>query len=105
MNKNEKIILVSIGLIVLGIFYFYKQGKQDAVGVEEESETESVKPDKNKVLKKGSKGLEVGILQKALKTITVDEDFGAITEARLKKVMGVTETSINKYNEFLKNKK
>jgi len=55
-------------------------------------------------LKKGSKGVEVGILQKALKTLQVDNDFGALTEARLKKVMNVTETSLNQYNKFINKK-
>jgi hypothetical protein len=44
------------------------------------------------------------MLQKALKTLVADGNFGNLTEARLKKVMGVTETSINKYNQFIKNK-
>lgn len=105
MKNNEKVILVSVGLVVLGLYFFYKQSKQEATLVAEESVTEPTKSDWNKVLKKGSTGIEVGILQKALKQLTVDESFGEKTETRLKKVMGVTETSLNKYNEFIKNKK
>lgn len=105
MKKNQKILLVSIGLIGLGLYFFYKQGKQDSVAVEEEKTDEPIKADWDKVLKKGSKGIEVGILQKALKQLKVDEDFGDLTEKRLKKVMGVTQTSLNNYNKFIYGKK
>ena len=55
-------------------------------------------------MKKGSKGVEVGILQRALKTLVDDEDFGDKTEARLKAVMKVTQTSLNDYNKFITKK-
>ena len=55
-------------------------------------------------MKNGSKGTEVGLLQKALKKLDVDEDFGDLTEKRLKAVMKVTETSINDYNKFINKK-
>lgn len=102
MKNNQKILFVSVGLIAFGIYLFFKQ---KSVLVEENIETETGKADWNKVLKKGSQGIEVEVLQKALKQLTVDGDFGGLTETRLKRVMGVTETSINKYNEFIKNKK
>lgn len=105
MKKNQKILLVSIGLIGLGLYLFYKQGRQDSVAVEEEKTEEPIKADWDKVLKKGSKGIEVGILQKALKQLKVDEDFGDLTEKRLKSVMGVTQTSLNNYNKFIYSKK
>jgi hypothetical protein len=76
MKKNQSILFVSVGLIGL-----------------------------DKVLKRGSKGIEVEILQKALRQLDVDGDFGGLTEARLKNVMGISQTSINQYNEFIRNQK
>lgn len=110
MKQNQKILLVSIGLIGLGIYFFYKQGKADAISVDEEvkvseSGNETPKADWDKVLKKGSQGIEVEILQRALKQLDVDGDFGGLTETRLKKVTGLTQTSLNNYNKVLKAKK
>ena len=116
MKNNKKIIIASIGLIVIGMYYFYKQGKQDAqVAVEPTSPFGStknlgsnnaslpVKSDWNKILKKGSTGQEVGILQTALGGgLKVDNDFGSLTEARLNKITGTIETSLNQYNAFFK---
>ena len=115
MKNNQKVIIVSIALVGLGMYYFYKQGKQDAQPALEPTSpfgdtknignnTSPVKADWNKVLKKGSKGIEVKILQKALNQLTVDGDFGDKTETRLKNVMNVTETSINNYNKFINKK-
>jgi hypothetical protein len=104
MSKNQKVMAVSVGLIILGLYFFYKQKKQGAEDNDSESTIQPEKADWDKVLKKGSKGIEVGILQKALKTLVVDEDFGDLTEARLKKVMNVTETSLNEYNKFINKK-
>ena len=110
MDNRTKVKIVSAGLILLGFYYFYKQSKQVAETAKEDdtstnsSTTTPTKAEWDKVLKKGSKGVEVGILQKALKTLEVDNDFGALTEARLKKVMNVTETSLNQYNKFINKK-
>jgi hypothetical protein len=103
MSENQKVLIVSIGLIALGVYFISKQKKQDAETVKEDT-TSAVKTDWDKVLKKGSKGIEVGILQKALRQLVVDEDFGDQTEARLKKVMRVTQTSLNDYNKFINKK-
>jgi hypothetical protein len=105
MQNNTKVKIVSAGLIILGLYYFYKQMNQSAgIAIEQDNSVEStdLKPDYDKVLKKGSTGKEVEMLQKALKTLVADGNFGNLTEARLKRVMGVTETSINKYNQFIK---
>jgi hypothetical protein len=109
MSKNQKILFVSVGLIGLGLYLFYKQGKQDSeLAKESESDSNtdvSRKADYDKILKKGSKGVEVGILQRALKQLKDDEDFGALTESRLKKVTGLTEITLNQYNTIIENKK
>jgi hypothetical protein len=109
MDKNQKILLVSVGLIGLGLYFFYKQGKADSVSIDEEekgneSNNETSKSDWNKVLKKGSIGTEVEILQRALKQLDVDGDFGSLTEARLKKVTGLTQITLNQYNTIIENK-
>jgi hypothetical protein len=107
MDKNQKILLVSVGLIGLGLYFFYKQSKQDSVTAEEEKqggESQTTKADYDKILKKGSKGVEVGILQRALKQLKDDEDFGALTEARLKNVTGLTQITLNQYNTIIENK-
>jgi hypothetical protein len=105
MKIETKVKIVSAGLILIGLYYFYKQRNQNAqIANEQDNSVQSniVKPDYDKVLKKGSVGEEVKILQTALKTLVPDSNFGDKTEARLKRVMGVTETSINKYNQFIK---
>lgn len=105
MKIDTKVKIVSAGLILLGLYYFYKQRNQNAqIANEQVNPVQSniAKPDYDKVLKKGSVGEEVKILQTALKTLVTDGNFGDKTEARLKRVMGVTETSINNYNKFIK---
>jgi hypothetical protein len=104
MSNNQKVMFVSAGLIILGLYYFYKQSKQQPELVKEDAESTSAKADWDKVLKKGSKGVEVGILQRGLKQLKDDEDFGDLTEARLKAVMKVTQTSLNDYNKFINKK-
>jgi hypothetical protein len=105
MKNNQKVVLVSVALIAIGIYYIYKQRKQEPIPVEENNDTNATKPDWSKVLKKGSQGVEVEFLQKALKgDLIPDGNFGVLTEDRLKKVMNVTETSINDYNKFINKK-
>jgi response regulator of citrate/malate metabolism len=108
MKKNQSILFVSLGLIGLGIYYFYKQSKQPSLAKNPSSDgenTETTKSDWDKILKRGSQGIEVETLQKALKQLEVDGDFGAKTETRLKRVMGISQTTINQYNEFIRNQK
>jgi hypothetical protein len=105
MKNNQKVLLVSIGLVALGIYLFFKKTPQPT---EEKTDfgqtTPTAKADYDKVLKKGSKGVEVGILQRALKQLVDDEDFGALTEARLKNVTGLTQITLNQYNTIIENK-
>ena len=107
MQNSINVKIVSAGLIILGLYYFYKQRKQNAELAQDTnnsssaSSTTNAKADWNKVLKKGSVGREVEILQNALKQLNVDGNFGAKTETRLKNVMKVTETSLNNYNKFI----
>jgi len=101
--KKRNVVIASTALIIIGLYYFYKQSKQGAKPIEEPKQEEE-KADWDKVLKKGSTGKEVGLLQKALKQIEVDEDFGKLTEERLKRVTGLTEISINEYNKIINKK-
>jgi hypothetical protein len=108
MTKNQKILIVSVGLIGFGLYLFYKQIKQDAELVKEkesDSNTDvTTKTDWNKILRKGSTGVEVEVLQKALRQLDVDGDFGTKTETRLRNVTGLNQISINQYNDFIKNR-
>jgi hypothetical protein len=112
--KKKQILFVSLGLIALGTYLLFKQSKQKAEPINKEEEPISnkngidfsAKTDFDKVLKKGdNNSKEVYILQKALKQLSIDGDFGDKTEKRLKAVTGFTQISLNKYNDFIKNKK
>ena len=113
---NKKLIIIGVlGLAGFG-YYFYNKKKKDTPVLADTSVDETnvsiksttsipqnVKPDWNKILKKGSKGIEVRTLQKALKKVDVDGDFGIGTEKRLKQVTGLTEISVNQYNQSIIN--
>jgi hypothetical protein len=126
MNTKNKVLIVSGLLIAVGGYYIYKNMKNKptlAVAETSDSETQetpekpvtpnsttpvkpnSTKPDFKKVLSRGSKGIEVEILQKALKGgLVPDGDFGELTEKRLKAITGKTSISINEYNDFMTKK-
>lgn len=103
MDNKRKAIIVSAILIGLGGYYIYKNMKLkspeiDAVVLEGAIDT-------TKVLSKGSIGLEVESLQKALKGgLKVDGNFGALTEKRLKTITGKTSISLADYNKFISSK-
>jgi hypothetical protein len=114
---NKKFLIFSIiGLAGIG-YYFYNKKKKETPALVDTTEDEisvpfksnnsntkiiqKVKADWNKILKKGSKGIEVTTLQKALKKVDVDGDFGIGTENRLKQVTGLAEISINQYNQLI----
>jgi LPXTG-motif cell wall-anchored protein len=113
---NKKVVI--IGLIALaGIgLYFLTKKKKDEAGLaeiqsdenEEQGNTNSAgqiqKPNWDKVLKKGSQGNEVKVLQKALRQLDVDGDFGSGTEKRLIAVTGLNQISINQYNNLIRTK-
>jgi LPXTG-motif cell wall-anchored protein len=114
---NKKVVIIGlVALAGIGLYFLTKKKKDEAVlaetngGVlaetnEEEQTTNSAgqvqKSDWNKILKKGSKGNEVKVLQKALKQVDVDGDFGSGTEKRLIAVTGLNQISVNQYNTFI----
>jgi hypothetical protein len=113
---NKKVIFIGL-IAIAGIgIYFLTKKKRDEAGLaeiqsdgnEEQGSTNSAKPtqkpDWNKILKKGSKGTEVKVLQKALRQLDVDGDFGSGTEKRLIAVTGLNQISINQYNTLIKGK-
>lgn len=112
--SNEDKILIGAGVVgACGLGYLYWRKKQ----AEKESPTDyspepmepkaNPKPtqgatlDKNKLLKKGSKGLEVRELQRLL-GVGVDGDFGNLTETALLNAKGVTSISINAFSSKVK---
>lgn len=113
---NKKVVIIGlIALAGIGIYFLTKKKKDEAVLAETQEDQsqenatnnskESIqKSDWNKILKKGSKGNEVKVLQKALKQLDVDGDFGSGTEKRLIAVTGFNQISINQYNDFIKSK-
>jgi hypothetical protein len=103
MDNKRKAIIVSAILIGLGGYYIYKNMKLKSPEVDEVV-TEGAM-DTQKVLSKGSTGLEVESLQKALKGgLVVDGNFGALTEKRLKAITGQTSISLTDYNKFIMSK-
>jgi hypothetical protein len=117
---NKKVVIIGlIGLAGIGIYFLIKKKKNEAVLVEtndgvlaetneEEQSTNSAgqvqKNDWDKILKIGSKGNEVKVLQKALSQLDVDGDFGSGTEKRLIAVTGLNQISLNQYNTLIKDK-
>ena len=105
MNNKRKALIVSAILIGLGGFYIYKNMKMKSKIVEQADEMPNSGLDTTKVLSKGSTGLEVESLQKALKGgLVVDGNFGALTEKRLKAITGQTSISLSDYNKFILSK-
>jgi len=117
---NKKVLIIGlIGLAGIGIYFLTKKKKNEAVLVEtndgvlaetneEEQSTNSAgqvqKNDWDKILKIGSKGNEVKVLQRALKRVDVDGNFGSGTEKRLKEVIGLNQISLNQYNNLMETK-
>jgi len=117
---NKKVLIIGlIGLAGIGIYFLIKKKKNEAVLVEtndgvlaetneEEQSTNSAgqvqKNDWDKILKIGSKGNEVKVLQRALKRVDVDGNFGSGTEKRLKQVIGLNQISLNQYNNLMETK-
>lgn len=115
--KNEDKVLIGGGVLALGaVGFLYWKKKQKEKEEEQllindipEPSTVLVTPvignpiptqgavlDKNKVLAKGSKGLEVRELQRLL-GVTIDGDFGNKTLSALQSKKGVSKISINGY--------
>lgn len=104
MNK-KKILLVSSGMIVIGSYLLYRYFSNRPQPAVLQKSSATTKADWNKLLSKGTTGIEVGILQKALKKLDVDGNFDQKTEDRLISVIGLKSVTLTQYNELLKKKK
>lgn len=110
-NENKVLIGVTvIGVGALGFLYWRKK-QNEALDNTVDDVTEFAEPspqntnpnpqtgaslNRNRLLAKGSKGLEVRELQRLL-GVPIDGDFGAITLAALLAQKGVTKISINAF--------
>ncbi len=120
--KNEDKVLIGVGLVAVGgIGYLYwrkkQKQKQDEL-LTDIPEPETTIPadipievpstgavlNKNKVLAKGSKGVEVRELQRLL-GVTIDGVFGSITQTALQSKKGVSRISLNAYSKAKTNLK
>lgn len=109
---NKKVVIIGlIALAGIGLYFLTKKKKDKPILAETNEEKQTTnfgspyqKPDWNKILKKGSKGIEVETLQKALRQLDVDGDFGNGTEKRLISVTGLNQISVNQYNALIKSK-
>jgi hypothetical protein len=106
-NENKVLIGVAvIGVGVLGFLYWKNKqnGDNDTLNdIPEETEPTTnpipqtgVSLDRNKLLAKGSKGLEVRELQRLL-GVKIDGDFGNITLTTLLAKKGVSQISLNAF--------
>lgn len=124
VSDEDKVLIGVGGLAILGLFFLWKKKKEQQTADElanyiPEPETassgggggssSSSKPvqgatlDRNKLLKAGSKGLEVRELQRLL-GVEIDGDFGKITLAALQNEKGVSEISLNAFASTVKKK-
>ena len=108
--KNEDKLLIGGGLLAVGTigFLYWKKKKkenEDNLLIDDIPEPPTVvnpipqvgaSLDRNKVLSKGSKGLEVRELQRLL-GVTIDGDFGANTLKALQAKKGVSTISLTSY--------
>lgn len=111
--SNENKVLIGVGALAVGGlgFLYWRKKKQEAEQLAEytpepteptPTNTGNPKPiqgatlNKSKVLRKGSKGIEVRELQRLL-GIDIDGDFGNQTLTALQMKKGVSEISINAY--------
>ncbi|KLT67932.1 peptidoglycan-binding domain-containing protein [Flavobacterium sp. ABG] len=114
--NNEDKVLIGVGLVaVSGIGYLYwrkKQRQKQEELLTEVPEPDTVVPqndtikipstgavlDKNKLLSKGSKGVEVRELQRLL-GVTIDGVFGNKTSLALQSKKGVSRISLNTFSK------
>ena len=105
LDAKQKKYLIIGGAVVLGVYLVSKW--LHSMPKAENPDLQQPTLDKEKVLKKGSQGLEVKELQRVLKKDFnaelgdsginkdgIDGDFGLLTEVALKKAKNVTEIAL-----------
>lgn len=118
LMKNKKFLWGSAGIITALLIYWYFRHEADSkvleyTGTSEKWTIAAQDPnnlDGNKILKSGSRGVEVAALQMALKAEGqelgtygpnkdgIDGVFGPATEKALMNVRGVKEITLNQFN-------
>jgi|LakMenEpi03Aug12_release.lakeMendotaPanAssembly.Ray.scaffolds.fasta_scaffold261361_2 hypothetical protein len=105
MNPNTKKYLIIGAVAILSFLAIKKWLKstpkpsQEPNAIQSNVIEPSGVPNKDKFLSKGATGLEVMLLQKQLGNLDVDGIFGDKTEARLKKVKGLSLITLNQLNK------
>lgn len=101
ITKTQKYALIG-GAVLIVLYIINKSLKNKKSSELTEIETETYIPstliDENKVLSKGSTGIEVEKLQEKLGNLVVDGIFGVKTDARLKAVKGVNKITLRELN-------
>ncbi len=113
VSNDDKILIGAGALALVGLGYLYWKKQQEAKKAdelanyppeqEEPTPTQGATLDRNKLLKMGSKGLEVRELQRLL-GVKIDGDFGKITLNALQNAKGVAEISLNAFATAVKKK-
>lgn len=105
MNKKAQYIVIASGLVIGGVYLITKwlHNLPKPKNPVFENDTTTKAPiklaDKDKVLSKGSKGLEVGLLQNKMGGVVIDGIFGDKTEKRLMDLKGVSKISLNEFDK------
>lgn len=106
MKKSTNNTALIAGVSLLGIavvataFGSKKDNSQvDSITPTNPEETQPIKLDENKVLKKGVNGEEVKVLQSYL-GVSTDGIFGAMTEAALFKLKAVYQTTLKEFQNL-----
>lgn len=94
-------MIIALSIIFVGIagYYFFKEEEEILPPTQNElEEWDNMPLDKAKILKLGSRGPEVMILQKFLGELVADGIFGKLTLARMKEVLNKSEVSLSEIN-------
>lgn len=98
--------IVAVFATAIGLFLYKKSKSQNSDLNKEENQnneidsSSSTNVNKDLVLKKGTKGEEVKLLQQNLGSLTLDGDFGTLTENRLWDIFRLNQISLNQLVAF-----
>lgn len=111
MKKNLLIYGLGFAAIFGSLFFINKKNKTNLIDQENDSKesaqsTNSINTstvsniDRNKILKEGSSGEEVVLLQKLLGKLNADGIFGPATKSRLNDVFKLDSITLNLYDKY-----
>lgn len=98
MEKKDIYIIGGLALLIGGIYLFSSKEENTEEELVEEPASLPTVINKNLLLQKGSKGIEVQELQKIL-GLNADGIFGSQTEAALLNKKGVKQITLNNYSK------